>query len=218
MTDYATARRNMVESQVRANDVTDVRLQEAMLRTPRELFTPKAMRCAAYVERDIEVAPGRHLIEARDFAKLADAADVRAGDIVLDIGCGTGYSTAILAALAETVVGLEADAGLTEAASRTLAGLDIANAVVVTGELTRGCPEQGPFDVIFLNGSVAQVPPGLLEQLKEGGRLAAIVQTGPVGKATVFTRGRGQAVGRRVVFDASAPALPEFAAAPVFEF
>lgn len=218
MPDYESARRNMVESQVRANDVTDVRLQDAMLRTPREVFAPKSMQCVAYMERDIEVAPGRYLIEARDFAKLMHAAAIKPTDLVLDIGCGSGYSTAILAALCETVVGLEADEAMAEQAGARLAKLDISNAAMVAGDLVAGKPDQGPFDVIFINGSVQEVPQALLDQLAEGGRLAAIVSEGRVGRATVFRRGRDGATGRRVVFDASAPPLREFDRQPEFVF
>ena len=209
MIDFAAARENMVESQVRPNDVTDRRLQDAMRTVPREAFVPKAMRAVAYMERDIEVAPGRYLLEARDFSKLIDALRVGAEDLVLDVGCGTGYSAAILASLAGAVVAVERDADLAAQASETLAALGVDNAAVIEGDHAAGNAKEGPYDVIFVNGAIEEAPAALLDQLKDGGRLGAIVLENGVGKARIYTKA-GEIAGARTEFDAQAPILPGF--------
>lgn len=217
MINFATARENMVESQVRPNDVTDRRLQQAMGAVPRELFVPKAMRSVAYMERDIEIAPGRYLIEARDFSKLIDALDVREDDLVLDIGCGTGYSSAILAAMAGAVVAVEQDHDLAKKAEELMTELGADNAAIVEGPHGEGNAKQGPYDVIFINGAVDAPPTGLFDQLKDGGRLGAIVIENGVGKARVYLKS-GDVVGARRAFDAQAPVLPGFERTPGFVF
>lgn len=207
--DFATARMNMVESQIRPNGVTDLRILNAMLQIPREAFVPPAKRGIAYLGDDLEVAPGRHLIDPMIFAKMADAADIRATDTVLDVGCASGYSTAVLARLAETVIGLECDTALVEQANSTLSGLGIDNAVVVAGPLHEGYPQQAPYDVIFLNGAVEELPESLKQQLKEGGRLLAILSEGRVGRAMLFER-TGNVVSGRSIFDGLVAPLPGF--------
>ncbi|MFP4005064.1 MAG: protein-L-isoaspartate O-methyltransferase family protein, partial [Alphaproteobacteria bacterium] len=156
--DYRTARLNMVDSQVRTNAVTDRRIIEAMQILPRERFVPRSLRPLAYMGEPLEVAEDRYLLDPRTLSKLIQAAEVEADELVLDVGCVTGYSTAVLAHLAETVVGLEADAALAEEATRLLTDLGIDNTAVITGELAAGAPAQGPFDVIFVNGGVEIVP------------------------------------------------------------
>ena len=216
--DFAQARRNMVNSQVRANDVADLRIQAALETVPRERFLPPALRAQAYVERDIEYAPGRALLRVRDFAKLLDAAALAAGDLVLDVACGSGYASAVLASLAETVVGIDRDEAMCAAAQENLSALSIANAAVISGDPAKGAPKQGPFDVVFIGAAIGREPEELLGQLKDGGRLVAIRRDGPVARGTVWRRDSG-VVSARVVFDASASAvLPEFAAQREFRF
>lgn len=218
MDHFATARRNMVEGQVRANDVTDRRLQSAMETIPRELFLPAELRARAYVERELEYAPGRRLIAPRDFAKLAHAAAIAPGEVVLDVACGTGYSTAVLASLCEMVVGVEADEALAGKAQENLETLGVANAAVIAADPTAGAPSQGPFDVVFIAGAIAVEPAALLEQLKDGGRLAAIRHQGGVSRGVVWLK-TGGAIAARAVFDAAArDVLPEFAAPKSFVF
>ena len=171
MIDFAQARANMVDCQVRVNDVTDPRIADAMRAIPRERFTPKSYRDVAYMEREIPLGAGRYLQEARHFAKLIQAADIDPSDLVLDVGCAAGYSTAILAQLGETVVGLESDEDLSRIASDNLAALSVDNGVVVTGPLPEGRAKQGPFNVIFVNGGLEVEPTGLIEQLADGRRL-----------------------------------------------
>lgn len=203
------ARRKMVEGQVRTNDVTDLRLQAAIEKTPREIFLPEDLRAQAYVEHDIAYAPGRRLLVARDFAKLLAAADPKSSDLVLDVACGSGYSSAVLAALAEMVVGVERDEGLAARAQANLSELGAVNSAVIVGDPAQGAPEQGPFDLIFIGGAIAVEPTTLLAQLKDGGRLAAIRRENGVSRGVVWRK--DGAVAAREVFDAAAAhALPEF--------
>ncbi|HXI86071.1 MAG TPA: rRNA adenine N-6-methyltransferase family protein, partial [Parvularculaceae bacterium] len=146
MLNFENARRRMVESQVRPNDVSDLRVQAAIAAVPREIFLPVELREQAYVERDIAYAPGRRLLAVRDFAKLVDAAAPRANDIVLDVACGSGYSTAVLAHLAEMVVAVESDEGLAARAQENLESLGVTNAAVIVCSPAEGAAKQGPFD------------------------------------------------------------------------
>lgn len=223
MSDYTSARHNMVESQIRPNEVTDARLLNALQTVPREAFVPARLRPLAYMENEIviqsglEGTPPRLLLAPMPLARLIQLAEVEQDDLVLDIGCATGYSTALLAHIAESVVGLENDQELVDQASQTLMELEIDNAAVVQGALTDGYASEGPFDVIMLNGSVSEIPERLLEQLRDGGRLVGIVSEGEVGHATVF-RNSGGRISKRVSFDAGAPVLPGFEPEPTFIF
>jgi protein-L-isoaspartate(D-aspartate) O-methyltransferase len=217
MFDFAKARDHMVESQIRTNDVTEPAILKAFRTTSRERFVPKAQMALAYGDAHIEMDEGRVMMRPRDFAKLVDAADIRPSDVVLDIACGRGYSTAIMAKLADTVVGLETSDEAVEKATELLVHENINNAAIVKGDLKAGASEHGPFNVIFINGAVAEVPRSWLSQLANQGRLVCIVQNGPVGQATVFTKS-GDFVGERVDFDAAAPTLPGFALQPSFVF
>jgi protein-L-isoaspartate(D-aspartate) O-methyltransferase len=216
--DFEKARRTMVESQVRTNDVTDLRLLDAIGSVPRERFLPTALRPLAYVERELEYAPGRALLTPRDFAKLVSAAAPRAGEVVLDVACGTGYSTAVLAQLCEMVVGLEADEGLTAAAQANLTAVGATNAAVIAGDPATGAPGQGPFDLIFLGGAVEFDPQTLLGQLKEGGRLATLLKSGSVTRGVIYRSSGGTASARAVFDAASRTVAPGFSAPRRFIF
>ena len=205
----------MVETQVRANDVTDIRVQKAMLDIPREDFVPAERRSVAYMEGPVEVKPGRALLDARSFSKLAQLATIRHSDTVLDVGCATGYSTAVLARCASVVVGLEEDVELAGIAVRNLG--DVSNAQVARGRLVDGLPRHAPYDLIFVNGAIEIRPDILLDQLKEGGRLVCIMRNYPPGQAHLFVRG-DEAVSERVAFDSDAPLLPGFEKPRVFAF
>lgn len=217
MTDYAAARQNMVENQVRTNQVTDDRLVAAMESIPRELFVPAERRSVAYVDEDLRVARGRYLMEPMVLARLLQAADVRPTDIALDVGPATAYSTAVLAQLCDTVVGVEPDESLVEQASDTLTQLGIDNAVVVAGDMKTGEAAQGPFDVILVNGAVAEIPSAISAQLSEGGRLATVLRpdANGVGQAVLVTK-FGDLLSTRIIFDAATPYLPGYE--PVAEF
>ena len=217
MSDFAAARRMMVDGQIRTSAVTDLRLIAAMLDIPRERFVPPEQVPLAYLDLDLPVgdgAHGRRLLKPMVQAKLIQAAEIAETDHVLDVGCATGYSSAILARLAASVIGLEQDRGLARQAGEHLRSLP--NVTIVAGTLAAGHPAAAPYDVILVNGSGETVPQALLRQLKDGGRLIGVIGRGP-GKATVYRRD-GEMFGGRPVFDAAAPALPGFAKAPAFAF
>ncbi len=215
--DFAAARRNMVASQIKTNRVSDPLVIEAMGAVPRERFLPAEQRQFAYVDEDLSIGQGRVIMEPMVLARLLQLADIQTGDSAMVIGAGAGYSSAVLARMASSVVAVESDATLAAAASKTLAELNVDNAAVVTGDLQRGKPEQGPFDVIFINGAVDMIPEALKQQLADGGRLVCIVREGPIGRATLITR-TGTAFGHRQDFDAATQVLPGFTKQPGFVF
>lgn len=215
--DYAEARLNMVENQVRTNRVTDPLIIEAMGALPREAFVPDDKQGIAYIDEDIDIAPGRFLMEPMVLARLLQAAEVTENDVVLDIGCGTGYASAVLAHMANTVVALECDSSLAAKATETLSALEIDTVAVVEGALQEGSPKQAPYDVIFVGGAVADVPAAIASQLAEGGRLVAVTHTKSVGTGTLMTNHRG-VLSRRELLDAATPFLPGFEPAPEFVF
>jgi protein-L-isoaspartate(D-aspartate) O-methyltransferase len=214
--DFALARRMMVDGQVRTSDVTNLDLIAAMLEVPRERFVPSRNADIAYLDRDVPLDNGsRQLLKPMVLAKLIQAADVQAGDRVLDLACATGYSTAILSRLAASVVALEEDADLAQKATQNLK--DVANVTVVQGPLAGGWPERAPYDVILLNGKSEVVPQDICRQLRDGGRLVGVVGEGVVGKAMIYLSERGDVSGRPI-FDAAAALLPGFAKPPAFVF
>jgi len=216
MTDFATARRHMVDGQVRTADVTDLRIITAMMDIPREHFLPPASAGLAYLDLDLPVGEGaRRLLKPMVLAKLIQAADIGSEDRVLDVGCATGYGAAVLCRLAGQVTAIEQDPGLTQAARTALAGQS--NVSVATGRLTAGWAQNGPYDAIVLEGATEIAPQAFLSQLKEGGRLVCVLGSAPAGKAMVYYR-TGQELGGRPIFDATAALLPGFAKAPVFAF
>jgi protein-L-isoaspartate(D-aspartate) O-methyltransferase len=223
MLEFAAARRAMVDSQVRTSDVTDPRISAAMLELPRERFVAQSSADLAYADLDVPVAdakpgqPVRRLLKPMVLAKLVQSAAVKADDHVLDVGCATGYSAALLARLAHSVVALEEDPSLAKLAAENLAAVGARNVTVVTGPLTQGWPAAAPYDVIFVDGAVETVPDALSSQLKDGGRLVAVVGGAPAGRAMVYRSVQGDVSGWPV-FDASAPLLPGFAAPPAFVF
>jgi protein-L-isoaspartate(D-aspartate) O-methyltransferase len=222
MSDFQTARINLVESQVRPNGVTDPRILDAMLRLPREEFVPAGKRAIAYMDEDIAITtpasggPRRVLIEAMTFAKLAQLADIKPGDKVLQIGAGTGYGTAVLSHLAQSVVALEENA---ELAAEARARLErFGNVSVEIGPLAQGCRQGSPYDVIFVEGRIPEIPDALTAQLADGGRLVAVVGSRPVSKARKITKA-GQTLSEISGFDATVSELPGFEARkPAFVF
>jgi protein-L-isoaspartate(D-aspartate) O-methyltransferase len=217
MFDTATARRLMVDGQVRTADVTNPDLLAAMLAVPRELFVPPSLSAQAYSDGDVTIAKGRALLKPMVLAKLIQAAQVGGSDRVLDVGCATGYSAAVLARLAGSVVALEEDASLAHRAQEALAATGAAAVAVVTGPLAAGWPASAPYNVILLNGATEVIPEALGKQLQPDGRLACIFGRAPAGRATIFRLIEGQLVGRPV-FDATALVLPGFVAPPAFVF
>ena len=218
MTDHAAARRNMVSGQIRTNRVTDERLIEAMEEIPRERFVPHAKRGVAYVDEDVEIASGRYLMEPMVLARMVQEAGIAAEDMVLDVGCGTGYATAVMSRLAGTVIALDVDGSLAAEAEGALNAVGADNAIVVTGPLAEGYARQAPYDVILLGGAVDHLPQALADQLAEGGRIVGVLrEAGGVGQATLWARHRG-ALSSRSLFEASLPPLPGIARPVQFEF
>jgi len=213
--DFTAARTALIDSQVRPNDVTDRRLIGAMASVPREVFVPANRKAAAYADMVVETVPGRWLITARDFSKLVNIAAVRPEDRVLDIAPGTGYSTAVLAKLAASVVALEQDEAAAKVLKDGLAAAGVSGVETVVGPLKAGVPAKGPFDVIFVNGAVEEVPAAWLAQLAEGGRLAVAVREGGVVRARIYTASGGKTAWR-TPFDAPVPVLPGFERAAEF--
>ncbi len=217
MFDYAAAREAMVDRQVRTADVTRYPIIGAMLEVPREAYLPETLRPIAYLGEHVPLAPGRVLLDPRVFAKLLDALAVGPDDLVLDVGAGLGYSTAVLALMAEAVVALESDAAMAAEAERLLAAHSVDNAVVEAGPLADGDAGHGPFDAIIVEGGIEVLPQALVDQLKQGGRIAAIFVEGSRGQAKLGLRA-GDGIAWRRIFDATAPLLPGFAATKAFEF
>lgn len=208
------ARLHMIDSQIRPSDVTDPRVLAAFAAVAREGYVPRAARALAYADVPVEVAPGRFLLEPRCFAKLLQLAAITPDDRILDVGCATGYSSAVLARLGGKVIALEQDADLLRIAND---GLSLSNVTLVQGALIEGARAEGPYDVIVVEGAIEQTPDTLLAQLAEGGRLVAVMNDGPQGKATLFLKEHG-GIGRRAVFDAAAPVLAGFKKAMGFIF
>jgi protein-L-isoaspartate(D-aspartate) O-methyltransferase len=223
MLDFVAARRMMVDGQVRPNDVTDLRIVAAMLDVPRERFLPPAKMDLAYLDLDIPVLEGadgrprRRLLKPMLLAKMIQAAEIREDDTVLDVGCASGYSSAVIAQLARTVVALEDDATLARSAKENFYALGITNVSVETGPLPAGYAARAPYDVIFLQGATEIEPQALFQQLRDRGRLLCVRAGSPSGKAVVYRRA-GVEVGGWPVFDATASVLPGFTATPAFVF
>ncbi|MCC7347295.1 MAG: protein-L-isoaspartate O-methyltransferase [Variibacter sp.] len=219
MTSFDLARRMMVDGQIRTSDVTDGRIIAAFAAVPRERFVPPAQAALAYLDRDVPAggAQGRSILKPMVLAKMIQAADIDSEDRVLDVGCASGYSTAILSHLAKEVIGLEEDAALAAQARELLAGMGRANATVREGALAAGAAGDAPFDVILVNGAVETLPAALGAQLKDGGRLICLERKGGTCRAMLYFADRGDLSGRSL-FDASAPVLPGFVAPPAFVF
>ncbi|MEM8785928.1 MAG: protein-L-isoaspartate O-methyltransferase [Pseudomonadota bacterium] len=207
----------MVEGQVRTADVTDRSLLAVLSDLPRERFVPKAKRELAYIDGDVPVAEGRHLLSPRVLAKMIQAGDITPASAVLAIGTATGYAAAGLGRMAASVIALEADEALAKQAADLLSELEIDNAVIEVGPLAEGYSAQAPYDVIFVDGSIPQSSTALQDQLAEDGRLLTIIQPDVSGKACLF-RKDGSTITKRILFDASAPPLPGFAVEPTFVF
>jgi protein-L-isoaspartate(D-aspartate) O-methyltransferase len=216
MIDFAKARRMMVDSQLRPTDVADLAVLGAMADVPRERFLPADLASVAYLDRDVSVDAKRALLKPMVLARMIQAAEIKPSDRVLDVACGTGYSSAILTRLAAAVTALDDDADRSRRCAEILAQVDARHVSAVCGPLEAGWPGAA-YDVILVNGACETEPQALIGQLSDGGRLVAIMGTGPIGKATLFRKDRGE-IGSRPLFDAAAPALPAFAKAPAFVF
>ncbi len=212
MSDFAARRTMMVDTQVRPSDVTKYPIIAAMLLIERENYVPEAKKEAAYVGDNLEVGHGRTMLAPRSFAKLLDGLSIQPGETVLDIGCGLGYSSAVLAQLAAKVVAVEGVAELAEAARHNLAGTNVS---VHQGTLAMGHAASGPYDVILVEGGAEHVAPELISQLAEGGRIGVVMMQGALGIVKIGLKSQGK-VSWRFAFNATAPILPGFAAERAF--
>lgn len=199
----------MVDSQVRPSDVTKFPIIDALLTVPRELYVPAAQREAAYVGENLDIGGGRVVLEARTLAKLLDALDIQPEELVLDIGTGLGYSAAVIARLAGTVVAIEEDAALAAEAGRLLSEEGVDNAIVLTEALTAGAAKHAPYDAVIIEGGIEVLPEAIVTALREGGRVGAIFMDGAVGTAKIGTKRQGRIIWRSA-FNATAPLLEGF--------
>ena len=209
MTDYAARRTTMVDTQIRPSDVTKFPIIEAMLSIPREEFVPATRREAAYVGENLDLGRGRVMLEPRTLAKMLDALDVQRNELVLDIGSGLGYSAAVIARLAEAVVAVESDADLADEAQGILSREGADNVIQHQGALSDGAAQHGPYDAIIIQGAVCDLPTKLLEQLKNGGRIACLFMEDALGVVRIGYKLDG-GISWRFAFNASAPVLPGF--------
>lgn len=216
MTDFSALRTTMVDTQVRPADVTKYTVIEALLSVPREAYVPQDHRDAAYVGEHIALDTGRVVLDPRTLAKILDALDIQKDELVLDVGAGYGYSTAVIARMAEAVVAVEEDADRASDAQNILAEQGVDNAVVQTGALSDGAADHGPYDVIVIQGGVEELPSSLVAQLKDGGRIATVFMEGALGVVRVGYRIDGD-INWRFAFNATAPVLPGFEKHHAFE-
>lgn len=215
MVDFAQRRTMMVDTQVRPHDVTKFPIIDAMLSVPREAFVPDAMRDLAYVGGPIDLGDGRQLLDPRSIGKILDVLELKPGQLVLEIGPGLGYTTALLTRLVEAVVAVEEDAALASEAEAILSAQGVDNAAVIQGPLIEGSAKHGPFDAIAIFGGVETVPEPLLDQLKDGGLIVAVFMDAALGEVRVGHKTSGR-VSWRMAFNATAPILPGFEKAETF--
>jgi protein-L-isoaspartate(D-aspartate) O-methyltransferase len=221
MSGFSTARQNMVDCQVRPSDVTDIRIIDAMLEVPREVFVPQNQRPLAYLDLDLDVSEAgtskRFLIKPAVMARMLQAAEIKSTDSVLVVGCATGYTAAVVAKFAGSVTATESDPALAAKAKATLSEVGLGGVTVATSAVADGDQANGPYDVIVLNGATEVVPEGIYRQLSEGGRLVGVFATTQPPRATIVTHSH-QDFGSRALFDAVAPVLPGLERRPAFVF
>ena len=215
--DYIAARQNMVESQIKTNNVIHEKLLEALRLIPRELFVPSIYQEIAYVDNPLPIADERYLMAPLDIARLIQEAHPISSDLALVVGCATGYGAAVISNIVGAVVGLESNDALASEATENLARLCIENVAIEVGSLKDGYPDQAPYDIIFFDGAIPEVPEGISSQLTEGGRLVCIISDEGINNAIVITR-NGGVLSRRTLFECNSPSLPEFKREKVFVF
>jgi protein-L-isoaspartate(D-aspartate) O-methyltransferase len=221
MSDFSTARQKMVDGQVRPSDVTDLRIIDAMIAVPRELFVPENRRALAYLDLDLDVseagAPKRYLIKPVVIARMLQAADIKDTDNVLVVGCATGYSAAVVAKLAARVTATESEQPLAAWAADWLVKLGYPNVSVGNAPAADGDSANAPYDVIVLDGATEIIPERLYQQLREGGRLVGVFATSLPQRAMIVTHSHAD-FGSRALFDTTAPILPGLERTPAFVF
>jgi protein-L-isoaspartate(D-aspartate) O-methyltransferase len=209
MPDFTQLRTTMVDTQVRPSDVTKFPIIEAMLTVPRENFVPEEKRAVAYVGDHVDLGNGRVVLDPRVLAKMLDALNIENDELVLDLGCGLGYSSAVIARMAQAVVAVEEDEALAEEAAKALVANGSDNVILETGPIAKGEPQHGPYDVVIVQGGVEEMPEDILSQVKEKGRICAIFIDGALGIVRIGYKIDGE-ITWRMVFNATAPVLPGF--------
>jgi protein-L-isoaspartate(D-aspartate) O-methyltransferase len=209
VTDYKTRRKIMVDTQIRPSDVTKFPIIDAFLSVPKEKFVPDGKREAAYIGENFQIGPSRIILEPRTLAKLLDALDIHNDELVLDVGSGLGYSSAVISLIAQVVIAVEDDSSLASEAAETLSEIGMDNVVVQVAKLEEGAPEHGPYDVIILQGGVEEIPTSILKQLKNGGRIGAIFIEKGLGTAKIGFK-LNNTITWRYSFNAAAPILQGF--------
>ncbi|RCW88325.1 protein-L-isoaspartate O-methyltransferase family protein [Paracoccus lutimaris] len=209
MTDFAQRRTMMVDTQVRPNEVTSYPVIEAMLNVPREQFVPDSRRDVAYAENNIELAPGRVLLEPRTLGKMIDALNLQNDDLVLNVGSGYGYAAALMARIVEAVIAVEDNPEMAAEAETRLAAQDVFNVAVIKGPLVEGCASQGPYDAALVEGAIEEFPDTLTDQIADGGRVVALFREGQLGVVRLGLKRDGR-INWRFAFNAGAPLLPGF--------
>ena len=199
----------MVDTQIRPSDVTKFPIIDAFLFVPREKFVPDGKREAAYIGENFQIGQSRVILEPRTLAKLLDALDVNNDELVLDIGTGLGYSSAVISLVAEFVIAVEDDSSLASEAEEILSEIGADNVVVEVNKLEEGAPEHGPYDVIIIQGGVEKIPGSILKQLKNGGRVGAIFMEEGLGTVKIGFK-LNDKINWRYSFNAAAPVLPGF--------
>ncbi len=188
MTNVALARFNMVEQQVRPWDVLDPQVLELMESMPREAFVPQAYQNVAYADIDIPIGHGEVMLAPKYVGRMLQALNLHKGDVALEVGCGTGYITALLAKACRDVYGVDIHQDFVDTAAKNLAALDLNNITLETGDASHGWDAHAPYDVVFISGSLPVLPETFQKSLNRGGRLVAIVGDTPVMEAVLITR------------------------------
>jgi len=217
MADFTTQRTMMVDTQIRPSDVTKFPIIDAMLTVPREQYVPASLRLTAYMDGLLDLGGGRAMLEPRVLAKTLDALDIQPTELVLDLGCGLGYSSAVIAQLAQAVVAVEDNDAMASEAESALGSAGVDNVAVITAPLVDGAPQHGPYDVIILQGGAETLPESLTAQLKDGGRMACLMIEGNLGTCKIGLK-TGNKISWRSAFNATAPILPGFYNTPAFQF
>ncbi len=206
----------MVDTQVRPSDVTKFPIIDAMMSVPREIFVPADRREAAYLGENIDLGGGRVLLEPRTLAKMLDGLDIRGDELVMDVACAQGYSSAVIAEMAEAVVAVD-EADRLNGAQESLGQINADNVILHEGNPAEGAAEHGPYDAIVVEGGVEELPAAILDQLKDGGRIACLFMEGQLGTVRIGYKIDGR-MSWRFAFNASAPVMPGFEKKRAFTF
>lgn len=220
MTDFLQARANMVDCQIHTSGIVDSKVLNSFGSVPRELFVPEKIRDIAYADESLDIGQGRFLLEPAVHAKMVQETQPKPDDVVLDIGCASGYSSAILSPIVTTIIALENNKRQMDKATRLWNQLGTCNIALIEGDLAKGVADQSPYSLIIINGAVTKVPEAILEQLSVGGRLVTIIkkQDNPIGHATLFMKSDNGSISSKPLFDANAPFIGGFEQKTSFEF